>query len=117
MDALWAWKLEKLISRVNLITFSDGFLNDITPMAASNHCVKHALLALSTTYVLDYHPSKELEKVANMHHKRAVILLSQALNNEETYIPGNEDAVVGALALMSQNDVTFLPSGKMICLG
>ncbi|KAI4190937.1 MAG: hypothetical protein L6R41_000456 [Letrouitia leprolyta] len=74
-------------------------------MAASNHCVKHALLALSTTYVLDYHPSKELEKVANMHHKRAVILLSQALNNEETYIPGNEDAVVGALALMSQNDL------------
>ena len=77
-------------------------------MAASNHCVKHALLALSATYVLDYHPSKELEKVANMHHKRAVILLGQALNNEKTYSPGGEDAVVGALVLMSQNDVCDL---------
>ncbi|KAL8897114.1 MAG: hypothetical protein Q9207_007375 [Kuettlingeria erythrocarpa] len=77
-----------------LLAESNGFLNDITPMAASNHCVKHALLALSATYVLDYLPSKELERVANMHHKRAVILLSQALNNEKTYIPGGEDAVL-----------------------
>ncbi|KAL8760162.1 MAG: hypothetical protein Q9184_003419 [Pyrenodesmia sp. 2 TL-2023] len=88
-----------------LLAESNGFLNDVTPMAASNHCVKHALLALSATYVLDYHPSKELEQVANMHHKRAVILLSQELNDEKTYTPGGEDAVVGALALMSQNDL------------
>ncbi|KAL8729382.1 MAG: hypothetical protein Q9166_004775 [cf. Caloplaca sp. 2 TL-2023] len=88
-----------------LLAESNGFLNNITPMAASNHCVKHALLALAATYVLDYLPSRELEKLANMHHKRAVILLSQALNDEKTYTPGGEDAVVGALALMSQNDL------------
>ncbi|KAL8928156.1 MAG: hypothetical protein Q9208_001866 [Pyrenodesmia sp. 3 TL-2023] len=88
-----------------LLAESNGFLNEVTPMAASNHCVKHALLALSATYVLDYHPSKELEQVANMHHKRAVMLLSQALNSEKTYTPDGEDAVVAALALMGHNDV------------
>ncbi|KAL8687405.1 MAG: hypothetical protein Q9218_006414 [Villophora microphyllina] len=88
-----------------LLPGSNGFLNDITPMAARNNCVKHALLALAATYVLDYLPSKELEKIANMHHKRAVITLGQALNDEKTYTPGGEDAVVGALALMSQNDL------------
>ena len=88
-----------------LLPESNGFLNNITPMAAGNACVKHALLALAATYVLDFVPSKELEKVANMHHKRAVILLSQALNDEKTYAPGAEDAVIGAMVLMSQNDV------------
>lgn len=76
-------------------------------MAPANACVKHALLALASTYVLDYLPSKELEKRANMHHKRAVILLGQELNKEETYKPGSEDAVVGALVLLCHNDVSF----------
>ena len=56
-----------------LLPESNGFLNDIMPMASGNACVKHALLALASTYVLDYLPSKELEKRADMHHKRAVI--------------------------------------------
>ena len=92
-----------------LLPESNGFLNDIMPMASGNACVKHALLALASTYVLDYLPSKELEKRANMHHKRAVILLGQELNKEETYKPGSEDGVVGALVLLCHNDVSFSP--------
>lgn len=90
-----------------LLPESNGFLNDIMPMASGNACVKHALLALASTYVLDYLPSKELEKRANIHHKRAVILLGQELNREETYTPGSEDAVLGALVLLCHNDVSF----------
>ena len=92
-----------------LLPESNGFLNDIMPMASGNVCVKHALLALASTYVLDYLPSKELEKRANMHHKRAVMLLGQELNKEETYQPGNEDAIVGALVLLCHNDVSLPP--------
>ncbi len=88
-----------------LLPSSNSFLNEVTPMASTFPCVRHALLALASTYVLDYLPSQALERRANMHYKRAVILLSQQLNQLETFLPGREEIVLAALVLLSVNDV------------
>lgn len=88
-----------------LLPSSNSFLNEVTPMASTFPCIKHALLALASTYVLDYLPSQPLERKANVHYKRAVILLSQQLNQPDTFFPGREDAVLAALVLLIINDV------------
>jgi hypothetical protein len=75
-------------------------------MAEKSRCVMSALLALSATYILDFQPSEQLERVANWHHREAVRLLGEELNNQKTYQPGNEDAVIGTIVLLNQDDVS-----------
>jgi hypothetical protein len=75
-------------------------------MAESDECVKHALLALTAGYALDYHPTEKLRQRANFHYQRASDLLSQKLANPAIHEVGKEDAVVGALRLMWCDDVS-----------
>lgn len=64
-----------------LLAKSNGFYNDIAPMAVENPCVKHALLTLAATYVLDYLPSEELRARANHHYTRAATLLDEEIKS------------------------------------
>lgn len=88
-----------------LLPGSNCFRNEVTAMAHDNPCVRHGLLALASTYVLDYLPSKALEKRANMHYQRSVTLLSLELNKVSTYLPGKEDVVLATIVLLSVNDL------------
>ena len=75
-------------------------------MAESSECVKHALLSMAATYVLDYAPADELKVRANIHHKRAVKLLSIELAKMGTYKPGGEEVALCALSILNQEDVS-----------
>ena len=89
-----------------LLSKSNGYLCDIAPMAPKNECVKHALLAMAASYVLDYAPSDSLRARANKHYKKAADLLSQSLKDPKTYTVGGEDSVLAALVLFSHDDVS-----------
>lgn len=89
---------------MTLIPNGNSYLTEIAPIAARSECVKHAVLALSATYILDYSREDHIRTRANFHWKRAVYLLTQELNNE-VYEFGKEDTVVAALVLFSHNEV------------
>jgi hypothetical protein len=96
---------------VSLIPSGNCYLTDIAPIAANNECVKHAILALSATYILDYSNEDHIKTRANFHWKRAVHLLTRELNDSGLCEPGKEDSVVAALVLFSHNEVpTFILS-------
>lgn len=75
-------------------------------MAVESECVKHALLTLASTYVLDYLPSERLRVRANYHYTRAVALLDEGINNAENHEIGKEDPIIGALVLLNCDDVS-----------
>jgi len=74
-------------------------------MLAASECVKHALLAVASTYVLDYLPDDKLRIRANFHYRRAVELLGEALSDPVTYEVGKGDSAVGAIVLLNAHDV------------
>lgn len=88
-----------------LLKGSNGFYSEIAPMAANNRFVKHTLLALAATYVLDYCPTEGMQARANLHFKIAVDLLDRALREPNVQDVGKEDAVVSALTMLSLDDV------------
>lgn len=75
-------------------------------MAHQNVLVKHALLAVTATYYLDYHPSEQVERFAQRHHWFAVELLGRELNKAHTYTPGNEEIILATVTLLNQDDVS-----------
>lgn len=74
-------------------------------MVASDECVKHAVLSLAASYVLDFEWNEKLLARANLHQKRSVHLIGKALNDLETYSPGKEDAVLAAIVILAHNEV------------
>jgi hypothetical protein len=86
---------------------SNSLLKDITPMVSRSPCVRHALLAVAATYVLDYKPDPLLENIANEHHKEAIKLLGEDLSNHENYAPGKEEPIIAAMILLNQDDVSL----------
>ena len=89
-----------------LLPVTNTWLRDVAAMAEKSECVKHALLSLSASYVLDYTPAPNLKERATLHHRRAVELLDLELRKEETYQPSGGEAAVCALAILSQEDVS-----------
>jgi hypothetical protein len=79
----------------------------VAPIAAKYACARHALLAFTISYVLDYAPTEEMRKRANYHYRTAVKLLEDALGREATYAVGHDDGVVAAMILILSNDVSF----------
>lgn len=82
------------------------WLVDITAMADKNECVKHALLASTAAYVLDYLPSEKLKTRANSHYRRAADLLSRSLCDPKSQEVGKEEGLVAAILLMLCDDVS-----------
>lgn len=62
------------------------------------------MLSVSAGYVLDYAPSEKLKRKANFHHKRAVMLVGNELNDPSNYEVGKEEPLLMALALLNCED-------------
>ena len=90
---------------MTLIPNENCYLREIIPIAAKSDCVKHAILALAATYVLDYSAEENIKTRANWHWKRAVHLLTTELRISEACKPGKENAVLAAMAIFSHNEV------------
>jgi hypothetical protein len=88
-----------------VVKTDNSYLTEIAPMAVSSPLVKHAILSLSITYVMDYKANPDFEHTARDHHMKAVQLLGQELRTMENYKPGKEEAVVAALCLLTHNEV------------
>jgi Fungal specific transcription factor domain len=84
---------------------SNCWLVDLGPMLAGNECLRHTLLSLACTYVLDYLPDENLRRRANHHYERAVKLLSDSLHDASEQAVGKGDALVGAITLFNMHDV------------
>ena len=76
-------------------------------MAERSECVKHALLSLAASYVLDYAPADNLKARATLHHSRAVRLLDSELAKAGTYQPGGGEEAICTLAILNQEDVSI----------
>ena len=107
LDALADWDIDLVAycAGRTLLPKSNGYLCDIAPMAQKDECVKHALLAMAASYVLDYSPSDSLRARANNHYKKAANLLSGALKDSRSYTVGQEESVLATLVLFSHDDV------------
>ena len=79
-------------------------------MTSGNECVKHALLSFFSAYVLDYCPTETFRVRANFHYRRAAELLDQEIRKPEASQVGQEDAIVGVMALLLSNDVCLIRS-------
>lgn len=75
-------------------------------MAQKDTCVRHALLALSGGYILDYRSDDNLQKRVNKHYGRATSLITQALANPQTHEIGKGDNIVAAIVLLLVDDVS-----------
>lgn len=78
----------------------------------SNDAVKHAILALAGSYVLDYVQKKELQERTNQHYRQASQLISTALQKPKTHGVAESDGIVSAILLLLVDDVskiTFFP--------
>lgn len=82
------------------------WLEEVPAIAVKHPCARHALLAFSISYVLDYEPTEAMRIRANHHYSTAVKLLENALNRETTYAVGQDDGVVAAMILILSNDVS-----------
>jgi hypothetical protein len=87
----------------------------VAAIAVKDDCVRQALFAFSTAYILDYEPSDEMRIRANRHYRAAVQLLERSLKNEATYDVGREDSVVVAIILILSNDVRKTQSRAPYC--
>jgi Fungal specific transcription factor domain len=88
-----------------LIPKHNFWLSEMTAMAESDPCVKHALLALSGSYLLDYCPNEGLRTITNQHYSSASKLISECIARPMCYDVGNSDATVAAVVLMEVEDV------------
>ncbi|KAF2970095.1 hypothetical protein GQX73_g3416 [Xylaria multiplex] len=67
---------------------------DITSVVDGDDCARHAALAFSAGYMLDYAPNERFRIRANFHYKRASELLTLALKDPTIYEIGKGDAII-----------------------
>ncbi|CAN9156882.1 unnamed protein product [Alternaria alternata] len=87
-----------------VIPADNCYLHEIIPIAVKSDCVKHAILALAATYILDYSGEEKVKESANLHWKRAVLQLDKELHDTERCKPGKENAVIAAMLLFGHNE-------------
>ncbi|KAK7413675.1 hypothetical protein QQX98_007457 [Neonectria punicea] len=78
---------------------------DLGRVIDGDECARHAALAFSAGYMLDYIPTEKLRVRTNFHYKRASELLKRALNDPSVYEVGKEEGVVTALHLLWSDDI------------
>jgi hypothetical protein len=92
-----------------LLKNSNGWLNDLAPMALQDPFVNHCLLALSAGYAMDYDRNEMLRDRANYHFFHANQFLDRKLRDPTTFTSGVADAVVSGIRLMWSDDVSRPP--------
>lgn len=101
---LFDFYIVAICSGRTVIPTSNLYLHQFAPMVATDECVKHSVLSLAASYVLDFERHEKLIARANLHQKRAIELIGRALNDDATYSPGKEDAVLASIALLQHNE-------------
>ncbi|OHE90521.1 hypothetical protein CORC01_14190 [Colletotrichum orchidophilum] len=83
------------------------WLVNVPRIMKDSSCVKHAMLALAGTYVLDYQPEESIRKAANAHYKRAAMLLTMALREARNHVSTEREAncLIAAVTLLNMIDV------------
>jgi hypothetical protein len=74
-------------------------------MADASDLVKHSLLSLAATYVMDFRQYPQLTARSNFHHQMAIEHLSREIQRSEVYCPKKEDALIAALYILAHNEV------------
>lgn len=80
-------------------------LLEIAPMADKSEGVRHAVLSLASSYLLDYRPDPVIAAKANQHYRLSIEWLTKELRNTENYEPGKEEALVTTLVLLIHSDI------------
>ena len=76
-------------------------------MAEKDLCVRHALLALSGSYILDYKSDDKLRERVNRNYTQATTMITDALTKPETHEVGKGDNIVAAIILLIVDDVSY----------
>ena len=74
-------------------------------MAEKKPVVKHAILTLAASYILDFNPSEGVRQRANYHYGKAVLLLGEELKDIENRVPGKGEALIASLIVLGHNEV------------
>ncbi|KAI1194150.1 fungal-specific transcription factor domain-containing protein [Nemania serpens] len=82
-----------------VIPSDNTYLKQIVPMAEKNALVRHCILAVAASYVLDWYFNAEIEQRANYHFAKALALLNDELKNCDFHIPGNGETLVASIIL------------------
>ncbi|KAF2663148.1 hypothetical protein BT63DRAFT_461526 [Microthyrium microscopicum] len=104
-NRLFDFYLKAMCSGRTLLHKTNGWQNDLAPMADCDEGMHHALLAFAAGYALDYQPNNTLRKRANEHYQRAVEIISEKLQDSSIREIGKEDTTVGALRLLWCDDI------------
>jgi hypothetical protein len=91
-----------------VIPSDNTFLRQVTPIAEKSDLVRHAIISLAATYVLDFNRRPEILERAELHHSNGVALLSKCLRDKTSYFPGKAEHVLAALVLHCHNAVLAL---------
>ncbi|OAL73298.1 hypothetical protein A7D00_3073 [Trichophyton violaceum] len=73
-------------------------------MAQHDECVKHAVVALSGSYLLDYNSQQGLRDRVNYHYDQAKHMISVALRSRQNQDIGQGDNLVAAIMLLLVDD-------------
>ncbi|EGD94244.1 hypothetical protein TESG_01765 [Trichophyton tonsurans CBS 112818] len=73
-------------------------------MAQHDECVKHAVVALSGSYLLDYNSQQGLRDRVNYHYDQAKQMISVALRSRQNQDIGQGDNLVAAIMLLLVDD-------------
>lgn len=85
------------------------WLSEVSAMAASEPGVKHGILALAGSYVLDYVQSQSLKQRTDEHYAKVSEFIGKAIPRLEHHAIENSDSLVAAISLLIADDVMNLP--------
>jgi hypothetical protein len=89
----------------NVTPDNEPYRTELAPIAAASDLVKHALLACTASYFLDFQKGSIIAERAKLHHYRAIMCLDQDLRALEWGVPGKEEAIGAGLTLIMLNEV------------
>jgi hypothetical protein len=89
------------------LTKTNYWLSELSAMAVSVPGVKHGILALAGSYMLDYIQSASLKRRTDEHYAKVSEFISEALPRLEHHAIEKSDALVGTISLLIADDVSF----------
>src|ERR1700753_2484945 len=89
-----------------LLPKTNGWKEILAPIAESDPCVAHALLAFSSGYVLDFNSNDALRHRSNFHYRRASELLNKKILDPKYRAIGRDhaDALIAAFRILWCDD-------------
>ncbi|KEY72242.1 hypothetical protein S7711_00241 [Stachybotrys chartarum IBT 7711] len=101
---LWEFFIQSVCNGRTVVHSDNTYLKQIAPMAERSLLVKHTVLSLCSSYILDWYFDKTVEDRASWHHRQAVRLLGRELNNGANRAPGKGEPLIASLILLCHNE-------------